>query len=571
MKIMRFFKFITVYTLLLFLLPFSVVGKSLDESHFSDLIKLKLKEVQAVNNSLSSAGEKLLAVNAIKRMYQLNDFNPLWNDGASLQLLSGISESVALDGLQKQDYMLPGLEALAKGQSIDDLDVEQRVEIELVLTESLLRLNYHLRFGKVDALSLDSNWNYGKRLDFKDPMVALYLAVKEQNVKVLLDEQRPAHNYYHKLRNILALYRKYELAGGWKPIAPGPTIKLGHEGPRIIQVRERLLKTDGFLAKAVVDKLSPVYDENLQQAIIRFQKQQSLDADGKVGKNTLKALNVSVIDRVNQIRVNLERLRWVLHEIEDDFLLVDIPGFEVILIKDGQRQWQGKIQVGKAFSATPVFKGKLEYLEFNPTWTVPPSIIERTILPGLRKDSGYLDKKGYLLLAFNGKKVDPHSVNWENLKGFPYMVRQPAGKNNALGLVKFIFPNPHFVFLHDTNHRELFARNTRTFSAGCIRVEKPFELSEQLLMSTPGWTRKNIDQLVASGETKRIHPKDKIIVLITYTTVGMDGQGKARFKPDIYQRDSAVLAGLNGPIKIAKDVRKALKKFISDEAVDAYQ
>jgi murein L,D-transpeptidase YcbB/YkuD len=484
---------------------------------------------------------------------------------ASTQLLNGINGAVALDGLRKQDYMLPGLKSLVNGQQLIKLDTKDRVERELALTESLLRLNYHLRFGKVDPVSLDSNWNYGKRLNFKNPMVALYQAIKNQNIKTLLDGQRPAHTYYHKLQKVLAHYRKFEAAGGWKPVKSGSTIKLGHKGERVIQVRERLMKTDDLLSKSTTDQLSPLYNKNLQQAVIRFQKQQSLDADGKVGKNTLKALNKSVADGVNQIRVNLERLRWVMQNLEDNFLLVDIPGFEAILIKDGQRKWQGKIQVGKAFSATPVFKGKLEYLEFNPTWTVPPSIIKRKILPGLRKDPGYLNKKGYLLLGFNGKKINPYSIDWKKIKRFPYIVRQPAGKNNALGQVKFIFPNPHFVFLHDTNHRELFARNPRTFSAGCIRVEKPFELAEQLLMTIQGWDRKNIDQLVASGKTKRAYPKDKIPVLITYTTVGMDEQGKARFKPDIYNRDGAVLVGLDGQIKIAKDVRKALKKFTSSQ------
>ncbi len=568
---MRFFNSYIFYIFLLFLLPLSVIAKSLDDSQFRELMQLRLNGFQQANTSLMVAGEKLLAANAISRMFQLNNYGSLWNEEASKQLLNGISESVALDGLRKQDYMLPGLESLLNGQGLEDLDSKQRIELELALTESLLRLNYHLRFGKVEAVSLDSNWNYGKRLDFKDPMVALFQAIKAQNIKTLLDEQRPTHNYYHKLRKILAQYKEYERAGGWKPVASGATIKPGQEGPRIIQVRERLIKTDDLLAKSVDETLSPIYDDKLQQAVIRFQKQQSLDTDGKVGKNTLKSLNVTATARVNQIRVNLERLRWIMHEIEDDFLLVDIPGFEVILIKDGQRQWQGKIQVGKAFSATPVFKGKLDYLEFNPTWTVPPSIIKRTILPGLLKDSGYLGKKGYLLLDFDGNKIDPHSIEWDKIKGFPYMVRQPAGKNNALGQVKFIFPNPHFVFLHDTNHRELFARNTRTFSAGCIRVENPFELSEQLLMTTPDWNRKNIDQLVASGQTKRIHPKDKVSVLITYTTVGMDKEGKALFKPDIYHRDNAVLAGLNGKMKIAKDVRKALKKFISDDATEIKQ
>ena len=561
----RFFKLIQPYTLLLFLLPFSVFSKPLDNSHFSELMKLRLNGDQQTKNSLTIDGENLLGVNAIKRIYQLNDYGPLWNEETSKQLFSEINEAVALDGLRKQDYTLPGIESMINGQQLIDLDTKNRVERELALTESFLRLNYHLRFGKVDPVSLDSNWNYSKRLDFKDPITALYQAIKDQSVKTLLDNERPAHPYYHKLRKVLTHYRKLEAAGDWKPIESGPTIKLDQEGKRVIQVRERLIKTDDLLAKSSTDELSPLYNKNLQQAVIRFQKQHSLDADGKVGKNTLNALNMSVADRIDQIRVNLERLRWVMHEIGDDFLLVDIPGFEAFLIKDGQREWQGKIQVGKAFTATPVFKGKLEYLEFNPTWTIPPGIIKRTILPGLRKDPEYLDKKGDLLLDLNGKKINPHAVKWKKIKGFPYMVRQPAGKDNALGLVKFIFPNPHFVFLHDTNHRQLFDRTTRKFSAGCIRVENPFELSEKLLMTTQGWNRKDIDQLVASGKTKRVHPKDKISVLITYTTVGMGEQGKALFKPDIYNRDSAVLAGLNGQIKVANDVRKALKKFTSSQ------
>ena len=563
---MRFFKLIKPYTLLLVLLPFSVFAQSLDNSHFNELMKARLTGDPQTKNSLTIDGEKLLGVNAIKRMYQLNEYRPLWNEETSKQLFSEINEAVALDGLRREDYNLPGLESMINGQQLKDLNAKDRVEHELALTESVLRLNYHLRFGKVDPVSLDSNWNYGKRLDFKDPVAALYQAIKDQKVKTLLAKERPAHPYYHKLRNIFASYRELEVAGGWKPIEAGPTIKLDHTGERIIQVRERLMKTDDLLASSETDASSTIYNQNLQQAVIRFQKQHSLDTDGKVGKNTLNALNMSVADRIDQIRVNLERLRWVMHEIEDDFLLVDLPGFEAFFIKDGQRKWQGKIQVGKAFTATPVFKGKLEYLEFNPTWTIPPGIIRRSILPNLRKDPGYLDKKGYLLLDFKGKKINPHSIDWKNIKGFPYVVRQPAGKNNALGLVKFIFPNSHFVFLHDTNHRELFDRNTRTFSAGCIRVEKPFELSEQLLATTQSWNRKNIDQLVASEKTKRIHPKDKIPVLITYTTVGMDNQGKVRFKPDIYKRDGAVLAGLNGPIKIAKDVKKAIKKLTPSPA-----
>jgi len=553
-------KYLKIYTLLLFFLPITIFAKSLDNSQFSELMKLRLKEGQKTRASLSIDGKKLFGVNAINSLYETNNYASLWNETAGEQLLTEINQAVLFDGLVRDDYMLPGIEAMVKGQELSDLDTKQRVERELELTESFLRLNYHLRFGKVNPEAIDSNWNYEKRLDFKDPVEDLSRAIKDKKIKALLAKERPAHSHYHKLRGILAEYRKLETAGGWKAIDSGPTIKLGQQGKRITQVRERLIKTDELFAKTGVKELALPYNENLQQAIIRFQKQHSLDTDGKVGKNTLNALNLSVADRIDQIRLNLERLRWVMHELDDKFILVDIPGFKVILINNGKFEWQGKIQVGRAYTATPIFKGKLKYLEFNPTWTIPPGIIKRSILPGLKKDSDYLAKKGFLLLDLKGKELNPKSIDWNAIKGFPYMVRQPAGKNNALGLVKFIFPNSHFVFLHDTNHRELFDRNTRTFSAGCIRVENPFEFATHLLEKTPGWNRKNIDELVASGETKRINPKDSIDVLITYTTVGVDQHDNVVFKQDIYNRDKAVLAALNGKIKVAKDVKKALQK-----------
>lgn len=559
----HYFKLINSFTLLLFF-SFSVSAKSLDNSKFIELMQLRLNVHQDSSLALVIGSEKLLAARAIRKMYLLNGFNPLWNQAATNQLLNSINEAVTLDGLREDDYMLPGFKSLVNGLQLNSLSAKQRVDYELVLTESFLRLSYHLRFGKVNPVSLDSNWNYGRRLDFKDPLVALSFSIIEQNISSILNQQRPTHLYYHKLRQLLGRYRKLAAEGGWKKINNGPAIKPGYRGTRVSQVKARLKITGDFFESTERKSTSLSYSEDVQQAIIGFQKRQGLDADGKVGKNTIRALNRSVNDRIEQIRVNLERLRWIMHEVEDDFLLVDIPGFEIILVQNGQKQWQGKIQVGEAFSATPVFKGTLEYLEFNPTWTIPPSIIEKKILPRLKNDPGYLDKKGYFLLDFSGNKIDPQSIDWKTIKGFPYMVRQPAGNNNALGLVKFIFPNPHFVFLHDTNHKELFSRNSRTFSAGCIRVEKPFELSEYLLKTTKGWERKDIAQLITSGETKRVHPKDNISVLITYTTVGIDEQGQARFKPDVYNRDNTVLEALNGKIKIAKDVRKALRKFTLD-------
>lgn len=528
---------------------------------FHDLMKARLNEGLEGKGSIRIGEETLLGSATIGQMYQYNGYESLWTDPAVAELLDEINEAVDLDGLHEEDYMLPGLKNLELGEKLKDLELNARVDRELALTESFLRLAYHLRFGKVDPVSLDPNWNYKKRLDMDDPVPLLSQSIKNREVKSLMSRERPDHEYYFELREVLARYRQIEANGGWEPVDAGKTIKPGNTDKRVVSIRKRLMASGNLEETDEKEDLSPVYDAKLQEAVINFQKLLGLDPDGKIGKKTIQAMNVSVGDRINQIRVNLERLRWIMHELGDDFLLVDIPGFKAFLMKDGKRVWEEKIIIGKAFTETPVFKDELEYLEFNPTWTIPPGIIKRVVLPNLKKDPGYLEKKGYLLLDFNGKKLDPRSIDWKNANGFPYMVRQPAGEKNALGRVKFIFPNPHFVFLHDTNQRKLFNRYPRTFSAGCIRVENPFELAELVLQTRPEWSREKMDQLVASGKTTRVHTNENIPVLITYTTVGVNDEGEAVFKPDVYNRDPGVLKGLQGPITVSSEVKNVIEKF----------
>jgi L,D-transpeptidase YcbB len=186
---------------------------------------------------------------------------------------------------------------------------------------------------------------------------------------------------------------------------------------------------------------------------------------------------------------------------------------------------------------------------FNPTWTIPPGIMYRTILPNLKKDPNYLGKKGFLLLTHDGKEVDPLSVDWASIDKMPYIVRQPAGPNNSLGLVKFLFPNKHLVYLHDTNHREHFADASRSFSSGCVRIEKPFDFAEKLLAGQGDWNRSKIDATVSSGETKWVKLDKPIRIIIAYSTASARN-GKVRFKEDIYHRDNKVLKALDAPFKI---------------------
>ena len=366
-----------------------------------------------------------------------------------------------------------------------------------------------------------------------------------------LYRSRPNDESHDLLQDALAKYRAYREAGGWSSISKGPVLKQGDRSARVAQVRARLAVTGDYTARATDPEL---FDSGLEDGVKHFQQRQGLDVDGVIGGGTLAAMNVSVQQRIDQLRVNLERQRWYLHENHGEFILVDIPGYHVYWIKDNKVFWDAKAQVGKGYTQTPVFKDTIEFIEFNPTWTIPPGIMRRSILPNLKKDPDYLAKKGYLLLTQDGKEVDPKSVDWASIKTMPYMVRQPAGPNNALGLVKFMFPNKHMVYLHDTNHREHFEVASRSFSSGCVRVENPFDMAEKLLAGQPGWDRKKIDDTVAASKTKRVNLDKPIRIIIAYrTALVIDGQ--VYFRNDIYKRDAKVLKQLDAKFKLrASDV-----------------
>jgi murein L,D-transpeptidase YcbB/YkuD len=503
----------------------------------------------------SVAGQTLYAADLMQRMYQLNGAQPLWQQRTINQLLQAI-DGLAADGLNPADYRFPQLSGLLQRRAAGSLAPEESAELDLLLTESYARAVYNLYFGKVDAERLDSNINFVRSLEeTEDPAAWLLGHIQEGQVARAFEQARPKNVRYRWLKDALARYRGYQATGGWRPVPGGEVLKPGQRDPRVTALRDRLVVSGDLAAVRSVDP--ELFDAQLESAVKGFQQRHGLQIDGVVGSGTLAALNVPVEERIEQIRVNLERQRWIMHEAYDEFLVVDIAGFQVYWIKDDEVVWQEEVQVGKEFTQTPVFMDRIRYLDFNPTWTIPPGIIKRTILPGLKKNPDYLQQKGYLLLTQDGKAVDPATVNWQKLKGFPYIVRQPPGPDNALGLVKFMFPNPHYVFLHDTNHRDLFDRTRRTFSSGCVRVRNPFDLAERLLAGQDGWDRVRIEQVVASGKTTRVNLERPLRILITYGTVAATPE-RVSFKTDIYQRDASVLAALNGAFQVhRRDLKTA--------------
>jgi murein L,D-transpeptidase YcbB/YkuD len=280
-----------------------------------------------------------------------------------------------------------------------------------------------------------------------------------------------------------------------------------------------------------------------------FQRRHGLDADGVVGRGTLAALNVPVAQRIDQLRLTLERARWVVDETPGEAVVVNVAGAEVFVTRDGQVTWWRRAIVGREARQTPIFKGRMTYLELNPTWTVPPTILREDVLPKVRRNRAYLREHDMRVLTQSGKPVDPAGVDF-GARPFPYMIRQDAGPKNPLGLIKLMFPNRHNVYLHDTPGRELFGKAARNFSSGCIRVEDPFELAAIVLREPGRWTAASLRAAVEDGKTRRVNLREPWPVLILYWTAALDAEGRVRFLPDVYRRDPALLAALNGDVRI---------------------
>lgn len=530
--------------LLIPLLLLLALPLGLQASEFQQRVQQLLPDIGEMFGTLPD-GQTIYGKFFINRMYQQHGFRPLWSDKA-IRALNQALNGLEADGLTPADYRFETIAGQLAAPSIGRLPPDQAALADILLSEAYLRALYHLYYGKVDPKRLDADNNFGQQREGRDRSQVFLEWIKGAHIEEAFNWARPDNERYRMLKRGLAQYRQLQAAGGWPSIPKGDTIKPGASDPRIAQIRKRLAITKEMASAAGPSTL----DAGLIAGVKRFQEHHGLETDGAIGAGTLAAMNVPVQDRIDQIRVNLERQRWVLHEDKGEFLAVDIPGFMIYWVKDKQMVWKEQVQVGKAYTSTPVFKDEIEYIVFNPTWTIPPGILSRSTLPSLKKDPRYLDKMGYELLSKDGQPVDPLSVDWKSLSSFPYSVRQAPGNDNALGLVKFMFPNKHHVFLHDTNHRELFAKQVRTTSSGCIRVRNPFDLAERIL-SRQGWDRARIDKVVASGKSANVKLEKPLRILILYNTARWEDAGVS-FKDDIYKRDPAILTALNGPFMFHK-------------------
>jgi L,D-transpeptidase YcbB len=476
-------------------------------------------------------------LNKLKSYYGSDDAVFIWvADGAltvsGSELVAAIAKADS-DGLNSKDYTELAFEALAQLSGEED-----EAGAELALSQSYLKLARDLSAGRTSP-SLNATSTIIERKVI-DPKKWLDIA-RNSGTASAIQALRPRHPQYGKLRQLLATYRNLESLGGWEPIGAGPALKPGMRDGRVAAMRASLAAR-GYKGLSSAD--ASLYDPSLLNAVKTFQLNNGVEDDGVVGKGTVAILNLPVEERIKQIIVNMERWRWLPNDLGARHVLVNQAGFEMFLTDRGKTIDRRRVIVGKPFHATPMFSDRIGYAEFNPTWTVSPDIAKAEFLPKLIEDPGYLAANDYVIYsgwAEGAPQMDPYNVDWRSIKGkFPYRIVQQPGAKNALGVVKFMFPNKFNIYLHDTPSRQLFAKTGRAFSHGCIRVHKPMEFAEKLFGLDQKLSRAQLDAIVDSGQLQRVALKSKVPVHLTYFTIWIGDEGRTSFFADIYGRDSVV-------------------------------
>jgi murein L,D-transpeptidase YcbB/YkuD len=473
--------------------------------------------------------------------YQLEAFEPAWN-GERLDGLIEQLEQLADDGLEPERYFLHALRQL---RQIERGAPRLLACLDTLASQAYLMALRHLRVGRLDPATVEPIWHAdGMAPVFDQPAFLLDARAGLDDLPAAFARARPAFEPYQALRRAYAAQRRQPLPV-WLPVPTGPLLK-----PQAVDARvpllERRLAAEGYLPDTVLrqeGRGDHLYGLELETAVRAFQRRHQLKEDGIVGPLTLAALNRSPAQRMEQLRLNLERLRWLSREVPETGVLVNVAGAEVYFLRAGQPVWQARTQVGRATRKTPLLKSGITHLTLNPTWTVPPTILREDKLPEIRNDLNYLAENRMRVFDREGNELDPVSVDWENPADL--RLRQDAGPHNALGQVAIRFPNPFAVYLHDTPSQRLFESLPRTFSSGCVRVERVAELVELLLTDASAEQRERIARQWASGRTQRADLPRPIPILLAYWTVRVGEEGELLFYPDLYGYDARLLAALN--------------------------
>lgn len=497
-----------------------------------------------------------LAPREIERFYGRRGFRPAWIQQGQIALsawqLVGCLRQADRQGLDPRDYHVAALSAaLAREAALrrkGAAGVLPPLDLELALTDSFVAYASDLAWGRVDPRAIGEGW--GVEREKLDPAALLEQALAGGGVSPSFCSLLPTNGDYEELRQALASYRALERRGGWTALPLKFRAAPGERGEDVALLRARLQASGDLEGKTMSD--GDLYDEGLTEAVRRFEERHGLTPDGRVGAATLAALNVPVAERVAQLRVNLERRRWLQRDLGPRFVLVNIAAFELLFVENGEVVLRSRVVVGDREHHTPCLDSVIEQVEFNPAWEIPPKIAAEEVLPAIRRDPTYLAREGIRILDGWGpgtKELDPASVDWQRVDpdNLRFRFRQEPGPLNPLGRIKLIFPNPFALHLHDTPTPGLFSLPVRALSHGCIRVEATAALARRLLLEDPSWSDEEIERGFASDRERVVELKRPLPLHIVYWTVSINSKKLIQFHRDVYHRDETVLEALSAP------------------------
>jgi murein L,D-transpeptidase YcbB/YkuD len=488
----------------------------------------------AANSQAYSEGQKLYF------LYGERHFEPIWlatdatggiTFSPAAEKIVSLFQNAEAEGLRPSDYLTPDID-LSRARSGDPAAL---AALETAFSGAVLRYANHIHNGRIVPQSVSANLDIAPKPI--DQAALLERLAKSADPAPILAELEPKHPEFQALKAALATFGT-TAPNRPTPIDPGPVLRPGAQDQRVPAIRARL---------QVADISSTLYDPDLVTAVETFQQNLGLEADGIIGPATIAAFNGGNATRREDILANMERWRWMPSDLGEFNVFVNIPEFRLWVQRNGVPEYTTRVVTGTVKNQTPIFSDNIRHLVVNPYWNVPSSIIKGEIAPAVLRNPGYIDKQNMDLL-YNGTPVSPWQVDWSQVSTsyFPFKVRQRPGPGNSLGQIKFLFPNKHDVYLHDTPSKSLFARSLRAFSHGCVRVEDPMAFADALMANEARISRSSLEAMF--GPTERwVNPETKIPVHLAYFTLRVEADGSIRSFGDVYGHNEKLIAamGLN--------------------------
>lgn len=486
-----------------------------------------------------------------KQFYQKRGDAPAWIENGKprphMDELIQVLQRTDRDGLDPTLYNASILTArraeAGRGfLSMKGFDENEAANLDVWLTYLYLQYSSDLTNGVANLAHVDPKWQIkDKKID---AVAHLKKALEQNAVARSLDELTPRHAQYTALKDAFAKYREIEQRGGWPTVPVQMKLKPGQQHGAVPLLAKRLVLTGDYTGTP--NEQDTTYGPELQEAVKRFQRRHGLEPDGGISAATAAQLNVPVAQRIRQISLNLERWRWLPADLGERHVLVNIPEYRLEVWDRGKVPVSMRVVVGKKNTPTPIFNDDMTHIVFSPYWNVPPDIVKNETIPQALRDPASLQRMNMEVLDKGGNVVDPSSIDVTNAA--EYRFRQRPGSSNALGFVKFMFPNQFNVYLHDTPADSLFARAARSFSHGCVRLEQPEQLAQYVLADQPEWTPERIREAMHSGQEKTVKLTGPLPVYLGYWTARVSADGILQFRDDLYGVDARQLSLLGSAL-----------------------